>query len=129
MIIEMRNEMKKMAVNSNFVEEEYAVDIRYVDELEGLRMIVDSGAPMSIVIAGWLEKYLKEMEVDARYIEEKSCNRRFRFGEKVYKSHKEVTIPIVLKFRDEDYVRKNISVNIIDREKDFFLCGFKTLRE
>ena len=36
-------------------------------------MIVDSGALMSIVSAGWLEKYLKEMEVDARDVEEKSC--------------------------------------------------------
>ena len=111
-------ETKKMVVNSNFVKEKYAVDIRYVDESEGLRMIVDSGAPMSIVSAGWLEKYLKEMEVDARDVEEESCNRRFRFCEKVWKSYKEVTMPIFVKVGDEDYVRKNISVNVIDREKD-----------
>ena len=42
LIVEMRDEMKKMAVNSNFVEEEYAADVRYVDELDGLIMIVDS---------------------------------------------------------------------------------------
>ena len=35
------------------------VDVRYVDETEGLRMIVDSGAPMLIVSAGWLEKDLR----------------------------------------------------------------------
>ena len=74
---------KKPDLEINFMEEEYEVDVRYVNELEGLRMIVDSGAPLSILSAGWLEKYLKEMKVDARDVEEKSCNRRSRFGEKV----------------------------------------------
>ena len=82
-IVEMRDEMKKMAVNSNFVEKEYVVDVRYVDESEGLRMKVDSGAPMLILSAGWLEIYLREMKVDNRDVEKRSCNRRFRFGEKV----------------------------------------------
>ena len=69
------------------------------------------------------------MEVDERDVEKKSCDRRFRFGEKVYKSYKEVTMPIIMKVVDEDYVRKNISVNIIHREEDLFLCGLKTLRQ
>ena len=69
------------------------------------------------------------MEVDARDVEEKSCNRRFRFGEKVYKNYQEVTMPIIMNAGDEDYVRKNISVNVKDREEDLFLCGLKTLRE
>ena len=38
-------------------------------------------------------------------------------------------MPIVMKVGDGDYVRKNISVNVIDREEDLFLCGLKTLRE
>ena len=67
--------------------------------------------------------------MDARDVEEKSCNRRFRFGEKVYKIYKEVTMPIVVKFGDGNYVKKSIIVNVIDREEDLFLCGFKTLRE
>ena len=100
-----------------------------MNELESLRMIVDSGAPMLILSAGWLEKYLREMEVDARDVEERSCNRRFRFGKKVYKSFKEVTMVIVMKVEDEDYVRKIIDMNVIYREVDLFLCGLKTLRE
>ena len=84
-------------LNNNFVGEEYTVDVRYVNESDGLKMIVDSGAPMSIVSAGWLCKYLKEMEVDEKDVEEKSCNRRFRFGEKVYQSKKDVLMPIIMK--------------------------------
>ena len=53
----------------------------------------------------------------------------FRFGEKVYKSYKEVTMLIVIRVGNEDYVRKSISVKVIDREEDLFLCGLKTLRE
>ena len=45
----MNEKIKKMALDNNFVEEEYAVDVTYVNESEGLKMIVDSGAPMSIV--------------------------------------------------------------------------------
>ena len=69
------------------------------------------------------------MEVDKKYVEEKSCNRRFRFGEKVYQSKKEVSMPIIMKAGEDDCIKKIISVNVIDREKDLFLCGLKTLRE
>ena len=65
LIVEIDKKMvKKSEMESNFVKEEYDVDVRYVNETEGLRMIVDSGVSMLIVSAGWLEKYLKEMEVD-----------------------------------------------------------------
>lgn len=121
LIVEISEKFKKMALDNNFVEEEYTVDMRYVNELEGLKIIVDKGAPMSIVSVAWLEKYLKEIEVDARDVEEKSCNRRFIFGEKVYKSHKEVIRLIIMKVGEGDYVRKNISVNVIDREEYLLL--------
>ena len=29
----------------------------------------------------------------------------------------------------DDYIRKRIVVNVIDREEDMFLCGLKTLQE
>ena len=53
----------KPNLECNFVEEEYKVDVRYVNESEGLRLIVDSGAPMPRVSAGWLEKYLREINL------------------------------------------------------------------
>ena len=66
--------VQKSKLESNFVEEEFDVDVRYMDEKEGLRMTVDSEAPMLIVSAGWLQKYLKDMEVDSRNVEETSYN-------------------------------------------------------
>ena len=47
MVVEVKSNLaKKSDLEINFVEKEYKVDIMYVNELEGLRMIVDSGAPM-----------------------------------------------------------------------------------
>ena len=42
-------------------------------------------------------------EVDEKDVEEKSCNRRFRFGEKVYQSKKEVLMPIFIKAAENDW--------------------------
>ena len=71
LIVEMKEEMMKISLDNNFLEEEYDVDVRYVDETEGLKIIVDSGVPMSIVSAGWLEKYLREMGVDKKDVQER----------------------------------------------------------
>ena len=60
------NHIKDMLEKANvnhFVEEEYELNVRFVDESNGIQMIVDSGAPMSIAISKWMERYLKEMEV------------------------------------------------------------------
>ena len=59
-------------------------------------MIVDSGAPLSIVSDKQLEKYVNKMELHAQEIKERSCNRRFRFGTKLYTSMKEVKMAIVM---------------------------------
>ena len=47
----MEEKLNKCAVlDNNFVEEDITVDVSYVSEAEGLKMIVDSGAPLLIVI-------------------------------------------------------------------------------
>ena len=56
-VIEMLN---TNPVNVKYVEEEIIIDIKFVEASIGRRMIVDSGAPMSIVSANWLKTYIKE---------------------------------------------------------------------
>merc|ERR1711881_564968 len=56
---------------SHFVEEEYVMNVRYVNETKGIQMIVYSGAPVSIATSKWMEKYLNEMEVDRNEITER----------------------------------------------------------
>ena len=59
-IIEKLDKVKE----NHFVEEEYTMNVRYVNEAKGIHIIVDSGAPVSIATSKWMEKYLKEMEVE-----------------------------------------------------------------
>ena len=42
------------------------------------------------------------MEVNAEDIGERSCNKRFRFREKIYESNREVMMPIVIKVGNGD---------------------------
>ena len=57
-------------------------------------MIVDSDAPVSIATSRWIEKYLKDMEVKKDEITERECNRKFKMGENIYLSNREITLPV-----------------------------------
>ena len=41
--------LKKNPANLKYVEEEVGMDVKFIDEKAGMWMIVDSGAPLSIV--------------------------------------------------------------------------------
>ena len=114
---------------NHFVEEEYEVNVRFVDEAKGMQMIVDSGAPVSITTSKWMDRYLKNMEVKKDEMTEKECNRKFKMGENVYLSNREIMLPVRMKTENDDYIRKMITVSIVDREDELFLCGLKTLIE
>merc|ERR1712089_31736 len=114
---------------SHFVEEEYIMNVRYVNETKGIQMIVGSGAPVSIATSKWMEKYLNEMEVDRNEIIERECNRKFKMGENVYKSTKELTLPVRMRTDDDSFIKKMITISVVNRDDDLFLCGLKTLME
>ena len=80
-----------------FVEEEIIVDVKFVDTSIGTIMIVESGAPLSIVSSTWLKKYVKENRVDENEIMLRDCVRHFRLGKTLYISTTEVVFPIVVK--------------------------------
>ena len=40
-----------------------------------------------------------------------------------------MTMPVRMKTDGEDYVRKLITISIVDREDELFLCGLKILLE
>ena len=126
----MIDEIKKTKANSvnHFVAEEFEIDVRYVEETKGINMIVDSGAPVSIATNKWMNGYLRAMKVNKEEIIEKECKRKFRMGENIYLSKQEITLPVRMK-TEKEYIRKMITVSIINREDDLFLCGLKTLIE
>ncbi len=44
-------------------------------------------------------------------------------------SNKEILLPVRMKTENDDYIRRMITVSIVDREDELFLCGLKTLIE
>ena len=50
-------------------------------------------------------------------------------GENIYLSNKEISIPVRMKTEDDDFIMKTVTISMIDREDELFLCGLKTLME
>ena len=94
---EMKEMLKGKFVNTQFLEEEVIVDVKYMNAGAPRMMLIDSGAPKSVVSKEWIEGYLKDMKVGEDEIEKMSCCRRFRMGEMTYLSKVDLRFPIVLK--------------------------------
>ena len=92
-------------------------------------MKVDSGTPVSIATSKWMKRYVKEMEVKKDYIMEMECNRRFKKGENIYKSDKEITLQVRMKTDNDAFIMKMVTVSVVDRDDELFLCGLKTLMD
>ena len=82
-----------------------------------MKMIIDSGESMSIMSYRWLENYLEGIGIAIEQVETKNCFRKFRFGENIYTSIREVTIPIMVQALDSTPFKR----------EELFLCGIRTL--
>ena len=49
-------------------------------------------------------------------------------GKTVYLSKTEVNFPIVMKTENDDYVKKSVTVNMINADEVNFLCGRETTK-
>ena len=78
--IDELTEVVNKSVRINFVEENLVIDVRFVNETSGIKMIVDSGAPYSITSTKFMNIHMEEGWV---YIECEECLERFTFGEDV----------------------------------------------
>ena len=72
--------MKKVTINTKFVEEEIFIDVKYVEKEIENTMIIDSGAPVSLMSSEWFNNYIKEAKVDNEQIKKSSSRRPFRLG-------------------------------------------------
>ena len=106
----MRDMIKGKVINRHFVEEDVIVDVKFINAGAPRMMLIDSGAPKSVVSREWIDGYLKDMKVDESEIEKKSCCRRFRMGETTYISEIEIRFQIVLKTDVWEYIRRDVSV-------------------
>ena len=121
--------LKGKVISGHFVEEDVVIDVNLINDGAARMMLVDCGAPKSVVSREWIEGYLKDMKVDESEIERRSCCRRFRMGETTYLSEIEITFPVVLKTEDGDYIRRKVIAYIIDAERVNFLLGKESIKD
>ena len=126
---ELKEIMKNKVINGHFVEEEVVIDVNLINEGKARMMLVDCGAPKSVVDREWIEGYLKDMKVDESEIKRRSCYRRFRMGETTYLSEVQITYPIVLKTEDGEYMKRRVIGYIINAERVNFLLGKESSRD
>ena len=59
---EIKEMLKKKLVSAQFIEEEFVIDVKYVNAGAERMMLIDSGAPKSIVSKKWLAEYLWKLK-------------------------------------------------------------------
>ena len=90
-------------------------------------MILDIGAPVSLVGKKWIEDYLKEQDVGIDNMKMESCSQMFRFGpSKKYISNQMIELPMVVSAMDGREEVLRLHAYIVDAEIPF-LCGKRTL--
>ena len=70
----MEEMMKKLTINTQYVEEEIFIDVKYVEKDIENMMIIYSGAPVSLMSSNWFRNYLKEAKVDNEEVQKSSSN-------------------------------------------------------
>ena len=48
-------------------------------------------------------------------ITQRESNRKFKLGENIYLSNREIMLPVRMKTENDDYIRKMVTVNIVNR--------------
>ena len=114
--------------NTEDTEDEIIIEVKYLKDANDM-MVIDSGAPVSLVSSNWLETYMRNMEMDDEGIERSEDNKRFRLSKTLYVSKEKVKFPILMKTDKDGLIKEEITVNIIDSDEVTFLCGEEMLVE
>ena len=67
------------------------------------------------------------MRIGIEQVETEKCFRKFRFRENLYTSTREITIPIMVQPLDGTLIKKEVTVNVINKEEELFSCALWTL--
>ena len=125
-------ELKQKAVNVALVEEEEVEvkDVFFAEDKEKTdMMILDLGAPYSLVGKEWMSKYMKEQGMDIGDLEKKECCKKFCFGPgKIYVSEVQYKVPFVVKSLDDEEVVLEVDVYEVPAPVPL-LCGKDSMEE
>ena len=65
----MKEILKTKLIRTKFVEEEIIINVKYINARAERMMLIDSGAPKSIVSKKWLEGYLQDAKVSEEVVQ------------------------------------------------------------
>merc|ERR1712240_927461 len=92
-------------------------------------MILDLGAPVSVVGKEWMDQYLRDYELELKDMKMSACNKVFKFGpSKQYVSTEMVEIPVIVRRMDGKDDVLNVFTYLVDADVPF-LCGKMTMVE
>ena len=72
---------------------------------------------------------VKDAKIDNDEIKKNNCARRFCLGKTLYISELEVQFPVIMKTDTNDFIRREVTANVIISDEVTFLCGKKTVKE
>ena len=76
---ELKDKLKGKVIYGHFVEEEVVIDVNLINDGKARMMLVDCGAPKSVVSRKWIEGYLRDMKVDEEEMRMKSYYRNLEW--------------------------------------------------
>ena len=72
---------------------------------------------------------MKEAKVDPSEVERSDSNQRFRLGKTPYVSSEKVKFPVVMKTNMDDFIKRELTANVIESDEVNLLCGKQTLKD
>ena len=115
--------LKKAMTSAQYVEDEVLIDVKYVQKERENSMVIDSGAPVSLVSSTWLKNYIREAEVEDESIVKASRKKKFRLGKTPYMSTEKATFPIVMETDDEGRIKREVTAHVIESDEVKLICG------
>ena len=95
------------------------INYTYMD-LGRQMMILDLGAPVSIVGVSWMKQYLEEFDLEIGDMKSVSCNQSFVFGpSKRYVNKSLVELPILVSMMDGKEDVLIVQTYLVDAEVPF----------
>ena len=83
-------------------------------------MILDLGAPVSVVGKEWMDQYLRDYELELKDMKMSACHKVFKFGpSKQYVSTEMVEIPVIVRRMDGKEDVLNVFTYLVDADVPF----------
>ena len=136
-IAKIQDEMVEKVINSKYVEAEFDeedwskenVNIYFTENIEEVNeLVVDCGAPKTLIGKKHLKEYMKHHSLVDEDVEKVPCKQRFKFGpSQTYISTEKAKIPIVMKVKN-GFSMKTVEAFVIQAEVPFLL-GLNTMKQ